>query len=291
MKRYFCIVLCCCILLLSGCRTDQQKYKRISFDSDALADEMKQIDENTVVINGVKETFPAKLPIYNITERNITDQEYQQMLQNLGLTEQCYHVEREGNYLNYDLASYMDFSRGYFELTDEELEKLAWETFNKIPFMEGEYEYIGIRHTMSVENYEGETHITRAGVSFYRVLDGVRVSGEENCTLYFDGSGLVEIDVRLFDYEKVGTMRIVSLEDAEARIKTPDDFSLDNTIGSVNTLQVDSVKMYLVNQYSRECEILLPIYIFYGTAYFDNEKESEFKSYVIAIPESMTYEE
>ena len=62
-------------------------------------------------------------------------------------------------------------------MTEEELEALAWEEFNKIPFLEGEYEYYGIRGEDTISDSEGK-HTTRVLVSFYPVLDGARVIGD-----------------------------------------------------------------------------------------------------------------
>lgn len=233
-----------------------------------------------------------QLPIYTITERSISQEDYQQMQEKLQLSNKPVSLTLEGNVVHYNLADYTDFNRGYFNMTDEEIEKLAWETFNKIPFMEGEYEYLGIRNTMRVYYSEGE-HVTRVGVSFRRLLDGVRVIGEDSCMLYFDGSGLVEIRIEMYDYKKIGIMDMVSLEDAAARIKTPDSFSVDINSEEVNiadTLQVDRVKLLLVNQYSEGCTILQPVYNFIGTAALEDGTQAEFSSKIIAIPESYTYE-
>jgi len=292
MKRLLIVMLCCVLLLLSGCN---KKYKRISFESDALNDSSATyIQENTVVVNKATECFADKLPIYRIQERNISNEEAQQMLHNLGIAQtDLYEYKLEGNSLTISLAAITDFSRGYFDMTEEELEKAAWEAFRKIPFLEGEYKYIGMTNSVTVSDAVG-THITRGGARFNRVLDGVRVTKGENYILEFDGSGLVEIRIKLYDYEKIGMMDLVPMEDAEARIKTPDGFTWETTGGvltqNVNTLQVDKIELQLVNQHYRGCEILQPIYRFIGTANLQDNTWTEFASKVIAIPESYTYE-
>ena len=85
-------------------------------------------------------------------------------------------------------------------------------------------------------------------------------------------------------------MTLVPMEEAEARIKTPDSFTIEANFGKANTLQVDNVNLRLVNQYSSGCTILQPIYSFIGTATFDDNSQAEFISRIIAIPESYTYE-
>ena len=146
MKKYIVIFVCCCIVLLSGCST---RYKRISFDNDT---QIKQFDENTIVVNEIKEETFTQFPVYKISKRDITEGEMQEMFKRLGfdtvLASQRFELEE--NRISGTLYSYADPSRGYFDtlnLTDEELEKLAWETFREIPFLEGEYEYLGITRT------------------------------------------------------------------------------------------------------------------------------------------------
>lgn len=290
-NRVLAFVLCGVLLLFCGCNTKPKQYKRISFESKTLDNEFDYIYDDTVVLNNAKESFSSQVPIYEIKERSISDKEYQQMINNLGLEDKRYvDFELNGNYLNINLASRVDFDRGYFDMTDEDAEELAWELFKKIPFMDGEYGCIGIRESIRVRDNEG-SHITRAGVVFCRLLDGVRVTGDETCTLYLDGSGLVEIRIRLYCYEKTGTMEMVSLADAETKLKTPDDFDILTVENKkIETLQIDQVYLRLVNQYSRGCTILQPIYFFKGMAAHEDNTQSEFSSKVIAIPEELTYE-
>ena len=174
-------------------------------------------------------------------------------------------------------------------MTDEELEKAAWEVLEKIPLLKGEFEYLGMTRKNTRIDAEGE-HITRAGAQFQLKVDGVRVAGDESIVFYFDGSGLVEIQIKWFDYKQIGTMNLVPLADAEAKIKTPDDFSLENATDVAQTLQVNNTKLLLVNQYNSGCTILQPIYNFVGTAEMKDGTKTEFSSKVIAIPESYTYD-
>ena len=293
MKKYIVIFVCCCIVLLSGCST---RYKRISFDNDT---QIKQFDENTIVVNEIKEETFTQFPVYKISKRDITEGEMQEMFKRLGfdtvLASQRFELEE--NRISGTLYSYADPSRAYFDtlnLTDEELEKLAWETFREIPFLEGEYEYLGITRTYTISSSSG-THVARAGVSFRRVIDGMRVLGEDECYLYFDGEGLVELHIELYDYKKIDTYDIVPLKDAFAKIKEPDSFVLDYEssaaeFGEIETLKAEKVDVRLFNQYSNGCTILQPVYSFVGTATNVDGKQVEFKSIVIAIPEHYTHD-
>ena len=289
MRRIIAMLLCFTMCFLCGCNTESDKYKRISFESGTLGEELNSIDEHAVVVNKADETFSSQISIYEIKERDISDKECKQMMENLGLPSNPYKFEHDGNKIHISLAGMLDTSRGYYNMTEEALEARAWEEFNKIPFIEGEYEYYGIRGEDAISDSEGK-HITRVLVSFYPVLDGARVIGDNRCDMWFDGSGLVEIIIRVFDFKKTGTMDMMALADAETRIKTPDALSIDDAVRTVDTLRVDRVKLLLVNQYTRGCTILQPVYNFIGTAISENGDQGEFKSKVIAIPEIYTYE-
>lgn len=296
MKKIIAVIMCCLLLFLSACTTKHQtEYQRISLESDTLGEDLAEhISDDTEVVNTVDQVFPSHLPAYKITERNISEQECAEMRKQLGIPDRCSFFDFEGNTIHYSLVDYTDFSRGYFDMAEEDLEKLAWETFNKIPFMEGEYEYLGIKSTMTVNDQEGD-HISRVGVSFRKLLNDTRVLGEERCTLEFDGSGLVGIYIKLFDYEEVGTMDLVPLESAAAKIKTPDAFVIDETkftqeLAVVEKLDVERIKILWINQHSEGCTILQPIYNFIGTATDTSGFQTEFSSRIIAVPESCTYE-
>ena len=290
IKRIWAIILCCVFLLLCGCHGSNKKYKRISFKSEALGEEWKVIDDNTVIKYNSDETFVSQMPIYEIEERPISDQECRQMMENLGFPDTPDEFEHEGNSISIRLVEMLDTSRGYYDATEEELEKMAWEAFNKIPFIEGEYEYYGIRGEDAIEDADGK-HIISTLVSFFPVLDGVRVIGNNRCDMWFDGSGLVEIRIRMYTFKNIGTMDLLPLADAKAKLNKPDDFDVDDTMGTADTLCVNRVKLLWINQYSDGCSILQPVYNFTGTATSTTGYQAEFKSKVIAIPEAMTYEE
>lgn len=292
-KLIFIFALLCCVLFaLSGCTT---KYKRISLNSsETLGEELNQhIDKATSIVNTANEKFPNQLPIYKISERKISKEEFQQMIKQLGI-DYSKRLHLEENKISGDVKYEASTAVGEFNMTDEELEKLAWDTFNKLPFIEGDYEYFGITETITTHNSKG-THIDSVGVSFRRVLDGVRVIGEDRCNLYFDNAGLMEVYIKLYNYEKIGTMDLMPLESASSKLKKPDAFQiftepLEPKLGMVDTLQIKQINLLLVNQYSRECTILQPVYSYNGTATDVNDKQEEFNSKIIAIPEAYTYE-
>lgn len=304
-KRYMIFVLCC-FLLLSGCTTGKEsisqsgtsdhststppsetRYQRIRLSKDI--DINRHVNADTVVINTAEKNLPTQLPIYEIKPRPISEEEFQQ------IQEQVKTVEIVGSQSGWELDGncirglFVSYGTGTFTLSDEELEAMAWETFNQIPFSDGEYEYVGHCGEVAVED-QGEMRTTSVRVAFRRVLDGVRLSGHDICTLSFNDSGLVEFSLNLYDYEVIGTMDLVPLEDAEAKIKAPDSFVLEPDSGIVSTLQVDQIKLQLCNHSFDGCTILQPVYHFIGTAIMKSGKQAEFTSTVIAIPESYTYE-
>ena len=88
MRKYILVVLLVgAILLLCGCNanktSEQQKYKRISFESESLDDSLGYLNDDTIIVSDLAETFSSQIPIYRISECNISDQQFQQMLGNL----------------------------------------------------------------------------------------------------------------------------------------------------------------------------------------------------------------
>ncbi len=290
------LIICCFLLALSGCST-ATKYKRISFDSDTLGEEVEQyIDESTEVVNTADESFSGQFPVYKISERKISEKEFQTMLKQLEIGEIASRdIELKENIINGTIKSVTDYSAGEFHLTDEELEKLAWETFNKLPFMEGTYTYDGITKNYTISSDATGTIITRVGVSFRRVIDDIRILGSEQCDLYFDNTGLVEIFIKRYNYERISTMNLLSLSSAFSRIKNPDSFRIytepsEPKLGMLDTLRVEQCELVFYNQYYRGCTILQPVYDFIGTATDADGKQEKFKAKIIAIPDSHTYE-
>ena len=310
------IVLCIALLFLSGYNQtlDAQdvpptakvnfegRYRRITLKNPSMGEDSVSyyLNDNTSVYFQSDKEFSAQMPIYEIKRHYISGADFVKMKENLEIKEHdrawwC-KIELDKNKVTGTIAPFNDLERGYYaslQWSDEELEKHAWEVFRKIPFLEGlesEYSYVGITGRDTTWKNGSET-TTRVSVSFLRLVDGVRVIGNDSCVLSFDGSGFVAMNIQMFDYKQIGTMDLVPLEDAQARIKTPDSFSFKSYCSSsTEKLTVDGTDLYLVNQYHRGCTILQPVYNFSGTATLEDGTESRFSSQVIAIPESYTYE-
>lgn len=291
------IILILSALLMSGC-----SYRRISFGSEQALGEMcfEYIDENTKAICNVENTFPEKMPIYKIREREITDSEYQKTLEVLNVSEEKplsgQSIERNGNYLHISLDSYASTSRGFYDMTDEELEASSREIFSKLPFYEGK-NYVYADEVESYVYRDGNgSHYLRKGACFTRVTDeGYRIKGD-SCFIIFDGSGFVELRLSLFDYEKTSDeMKLISFEEAKERILTPDSFTqhIDSlnpfTIGMIDNIEISKVSIYYVNQFKNGSKILEPVYSFTGEATDVRGNKAGVTSVVIALPESFKY--
>lgn len=311
MKNNTLLVICCILLLITGCAAEQkpfdapittfeagERYLRIDLDGETLgADHVDHINANTTVTFTADEDLPMQLPIYEIIEHVITSKEFQQVQENVKVPEQdpsmqgssMYGWQLDGNSI---VGLFARYGTGTSTMSDEELETMAREVFDKLTFLEGDYVYYGICGRETLEGPEG-VQTTRTMVTFCRVLDGARIIGNDRCDMWFNDSGLVAININLFDYEQIGTMDLVPLNEAKDNIDTPDAFTweTDPAVNKLATdLTVDRSSILFVNQLSRGCTVLQPVYNFIGTATLEDGSEAEFSSQVIAIPESYTYE-
>jgi len=288
---------------VSPAPTPEERYLRIDLDGESMGDELlHQLKEDTAVTFELDENTPLQIPIYEIKPHTISEDDFSKALENLDISynphgiysgdwliptdtldSNCFYCKNNSKYREaYDNLQW----------TDEELEANAREIFNKISFLEGEYRYVGITDTVYEWTLDTGEIVESVGVSFLRLVDGMPVTSSDQCIIRFDGSGFVELVIRMYDYKEIGTMDLVPLADAQARIKTPDAFTIENTPSKIaNTLEVEGLAIFLVNQYTRGCTILQPVYNFSGTVTLEDGTESRFKSQVIAIPESYTYEE
>lgn len=298
MKRCYKLVifyLIITLILLTGCST--QKYQRIIISSASLGPMLNTYtDANTSVAYSAKETHPAQLPIYEIEKRNITTEELDKCEDaiNSFQNEHPLIFSKKGNVLEAEVPGY-DTMRKYYDWTDSQLEEYARAIFDKLPFLVGTYEYLGITSTQMLENYNKVTgitteHIYRVRVSFRKVVDGLRVIGDDRCDFYIDGDGLVMMQLELYNYKQIGTMDVVPLDEAKQKIKTPDAFTVNDVTkeSAADKLDVEKTKLLLVNQSSYGCTILQPVYNFMGSAYRDDDVIYTFSSRVIAIPDKYT---
>ena len=288
---FACIMLCAVISLCPGCSI-QHGDLRLSNDVQLGEELSRYIDRDTKVVNLVEKSMPTELSMYRIHKRVITDEEYNCILKILGTSVSeplsvRQWINRKDNRLHIQLDDIVSASRGYFEMSQEDLELNAREVISKLSVMEGSYEYIGRRASYKLYDNQGE-HFIAVGAGFCPIIDGIRVVGNSNCLFYFDGTGLVELIIELYNYEKNDTMKLIPLQEAIERITDPDDFSVDNDgesnmIGIIDTLQVNRIELRYVNQFSQGKKFLIPVYCFFGIAIDKEGVQSKFTSIVNAF--------
>ena len=300
------------VISLYGCSAVHQ-YKRINLKAEMLGGESEiseMIQSTTDVENYSINSYSDKMPVYKITPREISSDEFQEFADSLGFTAemtmnnknlprfqqgQSGVSEKTLSMPNNNSISYLI---GYGDeeplgFTDEELKSKAQTIFNSLPLIEGEYEYLGISSTQTLL-LENEEFVVQKRVSFRRLIDGIRVIGNDICDLYFNSTGLSGIQLTFYDYEKTGELDMLTLDDAVAKVKEPDAFILEsetnqNFSGAADKLTIERTKLLFVNQYSDGCEILQPVYNLMGTA--ENAGGSvEFSARIIAIPEKYTHD-
>lgn len=307
MKKMLTYSLIIALILLSACSSGGQ-YKRISLSSEMLGDKLDIMQ--TTLVNSTKvectaqESYSDKMPVYEISPRTISREEFQIMADFLEIEGEIIDTDnsfklysdngclllKDGNILSFWTTDKISEA---MTQTDEELETQAKAIFDTLPLIEGEYEYLGVTSEQTVYAND-ENYIESKRVSFRRLIDGVRVIGNDICDLYFNSRGLYDIEIKFYDYEKTGELDMLSLDDAVDKVKTPDAFVLysdtnRNFSGAADKLKIERTKLLFVNQYSNGCEILQPVFNLIGTA--ENEGGSvKFSSRIIAIPERYTHE-
>lgn len=317
----FCILLAACVpatliyifthLEYGG---EDHQYKRIDLSAEALGDADETINFFTKIESNVTDTFATTMPIYEITPRTITDEDVLQFSDHFNVTgtELIWHTSSavwfgdqrvfrdNGNELKYD--NHANNSYDPMTQSDEEIVAQAIEIFEDLPLIEGEYECLGVLSTQTQQDcikdgddyIVGEKYIVSKRVVFRKKIDGIRILGDEFCSMYFNSKGLYTLRMEFYDYTKVGEIPMLSLDDAIDKIKDADAFSVetDGTTfsGIADKLNVERVKLLYVNQYSNGCTILQPVFNLMGTAENDTGK-AEFSAKIIAIPKKYTYED
>lgn len=312
MKKIILIMSLALAFIMTSC-SQNGPYKRINIKGEMMG-ESKQVLETTLVgttkvENYSDESYANRMPVYQITPREITTDEFQTMVDYFDIQGEIQIVNdtiRISEYNSSPPSQTMRCSENSLSYrmrnggseaemlqTDAELETEAWKIVNTLPLLEGEYEYVGIASTQRLERESGSIVVAKR-LSFRRLIDGVRVIGNDICDLYFNSKGLYDIEIKFYDYEKTGELDMLTLDDAVAKVKEPDAFILEsetnrNFSGAAEKLTIERTKLLFVNQYSDGCEILQPVYNLMGTA--ENAGGSvEFSARIIAIPEKYTHE-
>ncbi len=307
--RILAAAACLCFAILPALPSLVNPYptfKRIDLSAEVLGDADETINFFTKIKSNVIDTFATTIPIYEITPRTITDEEFYQFADYFGMQgeateyddtlhlsekEQTVLLREESNRLSY----WTSYDEKPITKTDDELIEQAKEIFHSLPIIDGEYECLGVLSEQTVEHGLSGTKMTVVKrIGFRKLIDGTRIIGNDRCDLYFSEDGLTDIELELYNYTKVGEIPMLSLDDAIDKIKKADAFSVDTDgttfSGIADKLTVERVKLLYVNQYSSGCTILQPVFNLMGTAENDTGK-AEFSAKIIAIPKKYTYED
>ncbi len=312
MKKllFIALLFAICLPLFVGCSTEKLKYKRIDINATMLDGSKSELAEtiglSTKVNTQVKEIFLTTMPVYEITPRIISDEDFSRFANYLNIQGQAsvqndvlVLSENEQTVLLREKNNQLSFWTSYAEKsitkTDEELIAQAEEIFDSLPIIDGEYECLGVLSEQTITHpASGTKMIVVKRIGFRKLIDGTRIIGGDRCDLYFSEDGLTNIELELYDYTKVGEIPMLSLDDAIDKIKDADAFSVDTDettfSGVADKLTVERVKLLYVNQYSEGCTILQPVFNLMGTAENDSGT-AEFSAKIIAIPEKYTYED
>ncbi len=319
MKRIAAIILLAITLLLCGC--SNHRVLRIRLSGDTLGETYSEcIGESTTVRNMSDDSSDfyrlTQLPVYEIIPRQLTPEEFREFAEAFGAAEGVYDTEWDYTYATNGVAAvYMGKSLDYagYEIrlscgtdnvpyvpvSDERLEEIAWEVFNRIPFLKGlDYEYVGQVGERAVTSPSGFKFIECVRVKFRRLVDGIPVNGNDMCQMYINGAGVYEVDMYVYDYKKSGMMDVVPYKTALENVREPDGMVIPaeqkHMKGKADTMTVESTKLFYMNQYYDDFEdegmILQPYYSLKGTL-SNSTGSAEFYSLIIAIPNKYTYKE
>lgn len=329
MKNKAIILMITFIIFLSAC-SNTVKYKRINLSPQEENYPQMTIIARTDIVNQASESYSDTMPIYKITPYEITEQDLIDFAALFGFHDAVKHdddgmyiaVEREvekeleegledwvidglkhedrfekkvvaffsasKNEIEY--SNRMALHRDEMLQSDQELEEEAKRVFEGLSFIKGEYEFIGQTATQTRYEFQG-SYIVGKSYSFQPLLNGVRVIGDNYCTLNFNADGISRVSLSLYSYKRIGEMDMIPLDKAIKQIKKPDAFTIDNEDfkGAADSLCIERTKLLYVNQYTEGCEILQPVYNLMGTV-TNKSGSSEFSAKIIAIPKKYTYE-
>ncbi|MBR4053892.1 MAG: hypothetical protein IKK06_03725 [Clostridia bacterium] len=282
-------------------------YKRIDINAPAADGELSvwenTVDRGTDTELKAEDAFMKTMSVYEISPRTITEEQFAQLgafFQMDGEIEprktclywewQEHRLWWEENEISYSWSGHVDKA---ITKSDEEMIALAKEIFEALPIIEGEYECLGIGSVQTVHSKAGSFDVKKR-ICFRRLVDGVRVIGNDLVDIYVGEDGVTEIYMYFYDYIKTDELPMLSLEEAFEKVKEPDAFALETEetdfSGKAEKLTVEKAKLLYVNQFSDGCTILQPVFNLMGTLENDTGI-AEFSAKIIAIPEKYTYTE
>ncbi len=182
------VVLVCVFVLAALLFTSCQRFKKISFSTESLGEVLDaHITENTSVIGSYELSAPKTVPMYSISKRVLTDDEYVQILSLLDIKEDDpkVFIDRKDNSLLVTIRE--PYAKKDYSVSDEETLRMEKEVFDKIPVISGEYECLGIKSFFTISDSEGdhgENKDCDIVISNLIICDGCRARIEANVGKY-----------------------------------------------------------------------------------------------------------
>lgn len=322
MKKISACIIILSVILASGC-AHIETFKGIAFSTELAGEPVSgsrnAITPGTNVQIAYHASLPEKVTLYKIKPADIDSAMFHDFMEYFGFDGNALEKTSNGK-TSYSIsagdtnADKRELSNSFYPhcikyckygadkeaavtMTEDEMRLAAEKIMRDIPHVDpAQYRYWGVKSTTTLNKGDTDgTVIVEKGLFFARLIDGMEISGEERFWVSFDSGGLCEVNISFFEYEKTEEIKLIKVENAAERLKTPDTFSLDletgkDYPGGADTLRVMDVKLEMVNQCVMQgCEILQPVYVFSGTA--ENQKESaHFKARIIAVPQKYTHE-
>lgn len=276
------------------------KIKPIVFPED-IRYTLSQPIENQIPPEKIEEVFGKELNIYKIISPQMTEKT-NRLLKAFGMEDYDiveYTDSTEYQTADKELVLYPDGSYSFrykrdlreaVNLTLEELIPRAEKDLKQLGLMPDNF-YQGGQSGRRRSDGENEPIILSFGPSFYREIDGYTVYGGSFIRTEYDNQGLLKIFARYSDYTFDRTVTALGFEEAYALIRSryaQNSFE-DLTIGAIDKIVLNDVRLayYDTGDIENPGTHILPCYIFKGLAY-SGEQTTEFESWVMAIPESMT---
>ena len=145
-------------------------------------------------------------------------------------------------------------------------------------------------YTKSKVSSNGETIVSRMGPSFVRKIDGYEVYGNSFIDTDYDNQGLLSIYSIYSDYMFDTTVQTIGFEDAYSLMYSESSYVQNSykeqLSGKIDKIILNNAQLAYYDV-GREGTHILPCYILEGIAY-SGEETTEFESWVMAIPRSMT---
>lgn len=282
---------------------ENNKIKPVVFPEElSIQKHLPEVIENQIPPEKIEEIFGKELNIYKIVSRRTSGYDNQLLqifeMENYTVEESTYSTDYET--ADKELTIYPDGSYSFsykrdlanepIDFTLEELIPIAENDLTELGLIPDDFYQGGSSH-MAMWGDGQEKILIKLGPNFFREIDGYTVYGKSFIRTQYDNQGLLQITSRYSGYTFDRTVAALDFEEAYSLIRSEyakNSFE-DLTIGTIDKIILDDVRLAYYDPGNEEDSgtHILPCYIFEGMAY-SGEQTTEFESWVMAIPRSMT---